>query len=257
MVERRHDRGFTLIEIIVAMAVLAVMATALMPVAAREISAAKRKATESSMEALVRGMVGDPSTGEFGYLGDMGALPTRLEDLADRGKQPGYVVDKNDGVGAGWNGPYVDNAGAPGASVEDGWGQAFRYDNKQAQLRSAGVDQKFDTADDLVYPDAAPKTDGQITVVVKGLSDDGSPPVTLGSGDAEVYVGSAVNGKRKEQKLGGGGPFTLANVPYGIHGLRIEGLGKYKGVVARDVVELRSGNRSVSLGIAAPAGGKP
>lgn len=253
MPERRREHAFTLIEIIIALAVLGILATALMPVAVREISVAKRKATETSMQALVRGMVGDAAAGEYGYLGDMGQLPKTLEDLVEQGRQPGFVVDKTDGVGCGWDGPYADNAGAPGETIEDGWGRAYRYDGGSAQIRSAGADGKFGSEDDLLYPDAEPRTTGKLTVVVKGVPDDGSPPLNLSSADAEVWVASASGGRRKEQRLGGGGPFYATALPYGVHGVRVEGIGRFKGVVVRDAVELRSGNRALTLALEVPS----
>ena len=82
--------GFTLIEIVIAVAILAIMAGSIAPFVFREIERAREEATLLELAALREGML------EF--YDDTGRFPTEGEGLL------ALVTDPTVG---GWSGPYV------------------------------------------------------------------------------------------------------------------------------------------------------
>ena len=228
-----------------ALVLLSILAGAMAPLAVTHIRNQRLQTTLDRMDRIVWGLAGDPGQGGHGFLGDMGALPATLAELNTRGAAPLYVVDPNDGVGTGYNGPYVVQAGAAGATFVDAWGTGFGYTVGIAQVSSAGPDRQFGTADDLTTPDAPAATTGSITVNLIGVPNDGSPECVLGESDADVFVSRSVAGTRGEIQVigpvGSGGPFVGTGLHNGLHGMRIVGEGSFAGATIRDVIEVRGG----------------
>ena len=106
-------RGFTLIEIIIAVAIVAILAGAITPMVFRELVEAREEATLGELEAIKTGLL------EF-YM-DTGRFPTEAEGLAALVSDP--AVD-------GWQGPYVGaDQGNPVTEVaEDSFGDSYIYD---------------------------------------------------------------------------------------------------------------------------------
>jgi type II secretory pathway pseudopilin PulG len=246
---------------VVVLVLVSLLAGAAAPLVSQQIQSQRQRLTQERMRRVVTGMVGDPREGGHGYLGDLGALPPTLDDLNTRGAQPVYVIDPNDGVGAGYNGPYVPQAGPAGVPFTDGWGIAFQYAVGVAQLTSAGGDRAFGTADDLVYPDAPTVTTGNLTVSVTGFPNDGGTACLLGEDEADVFVASSVNGTRAEAQIPGpagtGGPFIGAGLHNGFHGVRAVGQADWAGSAVRDVVEIRRSTAQLRLTLVQPAGPPP
>jgi type II secretion system protein G len=86
-----HRHGFTLMEVIVAVAIVAVMAGALTPVIFRQLNEARRDATSTELAAVQDGLLD--------FYEDTGRFPTEAEGLAALVTDPGV---------AGWQGPYVE-----------------------------------------------------------------------------------------------------------------------------------------------------
>lgn len=105
--------GFTLIEVIVAVAIMAVLAGAITPMVFRELMAAREDATEQELAVLADALV------DF-YI-DTGRLPSEAEGLGALVVDPGVV---------GWQGPYVKaDRGDPVDEVStDGFAHDYIYD---------------------------------------------------------------------------------------------------------------------------------
>jgi prepilin-type N-terminal cleavage/methylation domain-containing protein len=249
--------GFSLIEIVVALALLSLLAGAAAPFAVQQIQSQRMRTTQERMKRVIAGMVGDPMVGDHGYLGDLGELPPTLDDLNARGSKPLYAIDANDGVGAGYNGPYVPQAGPAGVPFSDAWGTAFQYGGV-AQITSAGGDRTIGTGDDLVYPDTAPVTTGNLTVSVTGLPNDGGVECLLGEDEADVFVASSSSGTRTEAQIPGptgtGGPFVGSGLHNGLHGVRVVGQADWAGSALREVVEIRRGTTQLRVTLIQPPG---
>jgi len=255
MASRSEGRraGFTLVEILIAVALVSLLAGALAPLAARQLQAGRRQATRERMDTLVRAMVGDERSDTFGYLGEMGGLPPTLADLNDPAGKPAYTVDPNDGVGYGYNGPYAPSASAPTDPVVDAWGLAYQYDPARAQIVSSGPDRILGNADDLTRPANPVPTTGNVVVTVMGLPRSGGPAEQLDASRASVVVAFSRNGVRNERMLTGAGPFVANGLHLGLHGLRATGSGSYAGAApVRDVVRIRRGTTAATLVLVEP-----
>lgn len=110
---RAGRAGFTLIEVIVAVAIVAVLAGAITPMVFRELMQAREDATEQELAAIAGGLVD--------FYTDTGRLPTEAEGLGALVRDPGA---------AGWQGPYVKaDRGDPVTEVStDGFNNAYTYD---------------------------------------------------------------------------------------------------------------------------------
>jgi len=110
---RLRRGGFTLVEIIVAVAIVAIMAAAITPLAYREITRAREEATLRELAALQQGLL------EF--YEDTGRFPGESEGLGALLTDPGAD---------GWQGPYVGgDRGEPLAeTTTDAWGESYVYD---------------------------------------------------------------------------------------------------------------------------------
>jgi len=98
-------RGFTLVELLLVLVILALIAGLVLPGIIGKAEGAKVRAASSQISRLAMSV-------ETFYL-DTGVTPDRLEDLVD---EPQSVN--------GWNGPYVKNS-----LLKDPWGQEYQFRN--------------------------------------------------------------------------------------------------------------------------------
>ena len=147
--------GFTLIEIIVTMAILSILAGALVPMVYRVWESNEIAVTRGRMAELKIAIAGEPNLyqqgvrSHYGFVGDIGTLPDNLDELIS-----------DSGVWPGWNGPYLSGGFDAVAFKEDAWGRPIAYNMHDspllvsgaaisATLRSAGPDGVFGTGDDI------------------------------------------------------------------------------------------------------------
>lgn len=119
---RRRARGFSLVEMLVAVAIIGLLVGLVGPAAMRQLQGSRVNATEAQI-AQIR-------TALDIFQIDTGRLPTQAEALAALIADPGAVP--------GWNGPYLRDGRMP----VDAWGGAFlyTYDGETVQVISLGSD---------------------------------------------------------------------------------------------------------------------
>ena len=89
--------GFSLIEVIVAVTIMAVLSAAIVPVMFNKIDQARYERTYEDLQAIYEATMGKQEEGYFGYVGDMGKLPDSVGALIDgaetdwNGAVPGHV----------------------------------------------------------------------------------------------------------------------------------------------------------------------
>jgi general secretion pathway protein G len=159
--KRTARSGFTMGEMVIVIAVLAILAALITPLAVNVITQERFDACRDELEVIKKAIVGDDTLIEggtrssFGFVGDMGMLPRTLNDLMVQGTLTGLRTDS--GVLWGWRGPYVSEATDP-------WGRPYTYTISSAlgtavsfidlptviaTLRSSGPDTAV-TTDDVV-----------------------------------------------------------------------------------------------------------
>ena len=97
------QRGFTLVELLLVLVILALIAGLVLPGIIGKAESAKAKAASSQISRISMSV-------ESFYL-DTGNAPSSLEEL----------VNEPSGV-TGWNGPYIKNS-----LLSDPWGQPYKY----------------------------------------------------------------------------------------------------------------------------------
>ncbi len=120
------EAGFTLVELLVVLAILGLLAAIAAPQVMRQLGGAKTEAAEIQLEKL--GGVLDL------YRLEIGAYPSTAEGL-------GALMDQPIGA-ASWNGPYLKNREA----LTDPWGRPYQYrapgEHGDYDLWSLGADGK-------------------------------------------------------------------------------------------------------------------
>ena len=149
------QKGFTLVEIMVSVAILAIMSGLMVPMVYKVWESNEKTETREKMAELKRAMVGDQRMVQngirmhYGFVGDNGELPTVIADLVN-----------NSGSFANWHGPYLVGAFDPNDYSRDAWGRNLVYTRHApaisaggqeivATLASLGPDGLAGTSDDL------------------------------------------------------------------------------------------------------------
>lgn len=157
-----REKAFTLIEVMVVMAIISILAGMLMPAVWKFWESEEIATTRERMREIKKGLVGDKSLVQngvrthYGFVGDNGELP--FHNFSALGGLS-YLVSKPVGGYPHWNGPYLSGFGSDWN--KDAWGKVFRYSLTKdaygryvsAELRSAGPDGIFDNSDDLADTD--------------------------------------------------------------------------------------------------------
>ncbi|MGE5342411.1 MAG: type II secretion system protein GspG [Candidatus Omnitrophota bacterium] len=126
--------GFTLGEMIIVIAIIAILASLITPLAVNVISQKRVDGCIEELSVLKKAIVGDPALVEggtrssFGFVGDIGVLPATLDELVSNTQgRPVYQQYGTTGMFYGWRGPYV-------SDVVDPWGNAYVYSTTPANL---------------------------------------------------------------------------------------------------------------------------
>ena len=159
---RRRAEGFSLIEVVVALAIMAIMAGAALPLMVKALNQQRQQTTRDSMKVAFEAMFGARDRRVQNMRADYGFNPGALTDLRAMMVAPAglrtWSADTN--FSWGWNGPYWNGSVATVGAVNvpaDAWGNAYQLENVGApptwRLVSGGQDGLIaTTADNLYYP---------------------------------------------------------------------------------------------------------
>jgi prepilin-type N-terminal cleavage/methylation domain-containing protein len=203
--------GFTLIELIMVIVIVGILAGVASMQFSRTTESARYEATQAELDALAAAIVGDPNLtadgarSEFGYVGDVGALPPNLNALASN---PGLAT---------WRGPYIKGDFATGDFMKDGWNIAYTYVDTLLRSTGSGTD-----IDKIFAPN---RTALLSNVIVGYLYDAGhhTPGIIYRDSIAVIvtYPNGAGGVASPTTAPDAGGRFTFTGVPIGNHQVRI------------------------------------
>jgi len=176
--------GFTIIEVIVVIAVISILAGSMAPMISQRIEAAREDGTRIKMETLQKALLAyAQDTGGFPEEEPQG--PDSLAALEAGGQNPP----------AGWRGPYIIGTYANQDYTRDAWNSPYRYRiNRPTQnaapqviLTSIGSDRTRRTQDDIVLTILMPledvleqieRTKARLKLIegdIYGLGGEGAP----------------------------------------------------------------------------------
>jgi general secretion pathway protein G len=121
---RRNKLGFTLVELLVVIVVLAVLAAIVLPKFMNSSARSKESALKSDLK-LMRNAISL-------FQADTGKYPFGLADLAETDKTKVKVADGSTVSATDWHGPYIDSAITDPVS-----GAAFTYDKATGKVTSS------------------------------------------------------------------------------------------------------------------------
>ncbi len=187
--------GFTLIEIVVVVGIIAILAGTLTPFAMQMVGARREVAARKELQSLKKAIIGEAKKtrhGEeftFGFVGDIGNVPASLDRLETIGGLPANAFNTTKDLGAGWNGPYIMEKFS-GDFKDDPWGTAYSYSNVSATnsdlgvdylatITSAGPDRTLSTSDDLNIEILEPEVLSDIIGMVKYANGSPTPSVSV------------------------------------------------------------------------------
>ncbi|MBT3378693.1 MAG: hypothetical protein HN742_40030 [Lentisphaerae bacterium] len=202
-----QEGPFTLIEVTILLAVLAVMIGLTVPASIKIITAQKMNSTKREMENIFGSIMGNPDRNNYGFVGDMGRLPDSLSELVRAEGNVLYSTQTAYQVGMGWNGPYtmksIDDI------ITDGFGRPYRFNpNDEGRLVSAGADGQFGTGDDVAYPPTAYRPYGAVRIELTA------------SAEYHVRLYYSENG-REQYVQADEAPFLFENIPVGPHAVEV------------------------------------
>ncbi len=121
---RSATQGFSLVEMLVAVAIVGLLIGLVGPAAMRQLQSSRVKATEAQIVQLRSAL--------DIFLIDTGRYPSEQEGL--------QALVAGGGTIPGWSGPYLRDGNLP----TDSWGSAFIYtlSDGQVRVRSLGADQR-------------------------------------------------------------------------------------------------------------------
>lgn len=225
-------------ETVATMAIITIVATGLISVSNYTLNVLQKRDTTERMNDLRRGISGDPvivlneARSSFGYVGDMGNVPSQLSDLWTKGTQQTYVFDGAKKVGAGWNGPYmqIKNKEFGSALGLDGWGNPLTYNSYNpavtdssfgadvfAKLLSLGPNFTSGDNDDIGINFFKSEVVSRVQGYVKDDKNNGFPGVS-------VTLNYPSNGAPASASAltDNDGYYSFSNVPFGNRSVTIE-----------------------------------
>lgn len=215
--------GFSLIEVVVVIAIVSLMASMAVPLAAKVIDQSRTEATRKQMEEIHKAIVGDPALGTPGFVGDMGRLPQGAQPLSQLNTQAGQRGGTLGtlGVRMGWWGPYVNSGFSSGAYQNDAWGTPYAYNSGTGQITSYGPDHLPGGGDDITYPPSQVLYNGTLLVnlhVWNNAVGAYEPNKTAGcTSGLAVSLYYSANGAQSIAPTPAGPPYTYTNRHSGVH----------------------------------------
>ncbi|MGB5107361.1 MAG: prepilin-type N-terminal cleavage/methylation domain-containing protein [Candidatus Zixiibacteriota bacterium] len=213
MIKSKSESGFTLVEVVMVIIIMAIIAAVAMRSMDKGLETARIEETRNEMNQLAEAIAGNPSLysngmrTSFGYVGDVGSLPASLDALTTN---PGYGT---------WRGPYIrtDFSGYAGDFKKDAWGQLYAYTGNITILSTGGSDTLARSIAQLASDLTANSLTGTVTDAA------GNPPGDSAANVRIIITYPNGSGGTRDSSLtpSSGGAFNFPNcLPIGNHKVR-------------------------------------
>ena len=208
--ERRasRDKGFSLLEVAIAVAVIAILAGAMAPLALKAVNQAREQRTRNDLKSAYEALFGARDRRVSNMRADFGYAGASLAEMTTRGAiRPFAPYGAQPALSGGWNGPYWTGTQTPAGFPQDAWGHPIqlRFVGGGYQLISLGANGVLNSpganplVDDIAYPippNPLPVTSLQVNLHKIG---GGAPPVatsvlayTPTTGNAPLSTSAAI-----------------------------------------------------------------
>lgn len=216
MTSIKQQAGYTLIEVVVAITIAAIVLSVALRAGKTLVDTGRVEETKAEMDALANAITGNArltsnqTQNEFGYVGDVGALPTSLDDLVTN--PGGYTT---------WRGPYLANRFTQYTEdyKRDGWDVLYAYVPDSVLLRSSGSGSSFERR---IATSKSALLINQVRGIILDL--DATPPGNTYK-DSIVVRLSVPNGVggtvTKTRTPGADGFFVFDSIPVGNHDIQV------------------------------------
>ncbi len=174
----KNNNGFTLIELVVVIVIISVLSLVAVQNFANRTERKRAEETRNEMTAIRNALVGDEDKiqngfrVDYGYVGDVGSVPTALADLADASIA---------------NGPYISSnfQQDPDDWMTDAWGVTYSWNSSTLILTSDGA--LTNTGQSLTMEVATNSlTSNNLTVLISDR--DGASPASTDLADIKVWI---------------------------------------------------------------------
>ena len=233
------SNGFTFAEILIVVAIMGIVTSIALKNLGSTDDRANYEVTLAELQKLKRAIIGDEnarSNGErvsFGFVGDIGGIPSTLDELISRGSLGASALDITKLIAYGWMGPYLEVpfTGDPSGFKTDGWGYEYVYlttqyaiapgDTVVARITSLGADGVVGGTgyDADIFVEIA--KDRVVTNVTGSVIEVSGNPVLAAT--ARVYEPDGVGGlTSKSASTDAFGNYTITNVSQGVRAITVQ-----------------------------------
>ena len=235
MTSPMRSKGFTVIEILMAIVLISIVSLVAMDVINDTVSEGRFEETVSKMTAIQNAMIGDASVMEagsrtsFGFLGDVGAIPTAAQGIAALVSQPtpalpAYAMNATARFGLGWNGPYLSNMSSGTDYTKDGWGNAFVYSPTASPPTLVSYGANGVAGGTGLDQDITVNLPTEMrTATVNGFICSAGGPISSASSVTLYYPDGSGGLTTNTQALAAGvkGQFSFSTVPLGVRSISV------------------------------------
>src|SRR3989338_398865 len=227
--------GFTFLTVIIVLAMLGIASGVAAIFGIQLLDVRRERQTHDALDDIKQAIIGNSrlivndSRADFGYVGNMGSLPTTIENLYKKGSQPAFTFSSAKKVGAGWKGPYI----APliienfDSLKKDAFGNDYVYSTTQytradgevvvAKITSKGEDGTEGNSDDRFVEVLKREVFGTLTGTV-------TSPVGTAVENASVKLNIPASGvlTTLSTTTDVNGNYSFSNAPFGVYSVEVE-----------------------------------
>ncbi|RZA08456.1 MAG: prepilin-type N-terminal cleavage/methylation domain-containing protein [Proteobacteria bacterium] len=222
---RLNQKGFTLIELLMALLLFSALLAFSTTYLTGSLNEARFLQTVERMKQVRQALLGDTLRRQgkvrsnFGYNGDIGALPAALGALSTNPSLPAWSVNAAARFALGWSGDYLGPANLGADFANDAWGTGFLYSaaSTPPTLTSYGADRAAGGTGlnaDLVLqmPATVRRSKVHGIIVANGAPFTGAAQVELNSANGSGGLSSTLVNVVAADK----GHFVFTDVPQGV-----------------------------------------